>query len=56
VVIDEFWDRAGIERQPSIVVPLGEAAEASRTIDRGDGTVWAADAREGFHGGARSKW
>ncbi len=56
VVIDEFWDRAGIERQPSIVVPLGEAAEASPAVDRGDGTVWAADAREGFHGGAHQTY
>ncbi len=52
VVVDAFWDRAGVERQPSVVVPLDEAAGAARSIDRGDGTVWAADAREGFHGGA----
>ncbi len=25
---------------------------AATDVDRGDGTVWAADAREGFHGGA----
>lgn len=52
VVIDAFWDRAGIDRQPSVVVPLARAASASTSLDRGDGTVWAADAREGFHGGA----
>jgi hypothetical protein len=52
VVIDDFWDRAGIRRQPSTVVPLDDAADAARSIDRGDGTVWAADARDGFHGGA----
>ena len=52
VVVDAFWDRAGISRQPSAVVPLDHAGEAARTLDRGDGTVWAADAREGFHGGA----
>ncbi len=52
VMVDAFWDRAGIERQPSIVVPLADAPQASQTIDRGDGTVWAADARDGFHGGA----
>ncbi len=52
VVVDAFWDRAGIVRQPSRVVALREAVEASKTIDCGDGTVWAADAREGFHGGA----
>ena len=52
VVVDAFWDRAGIDRQPSIVVPFGEAVNACATVDRGDGTVWAADARDGFHGGA----
>lgn len=52
VEVDAFWDRAGVDRQPSMVVPLGEAAAASGSIDRGDGTVWAADARDGFHGGA----
>ena len=52
VVVDAFWDRAGIDRQPAIVISLDEAARAARSIDRGDGTVWAADAREGFHGGA----
>ncbi len=52
VVVDAFWDRAGIARQPSAVVPVDDAAGASTSIDRGDGTVWAADARDGFHGGA----
>jgi len=52
VMVDAFWDRAGIARQPSVVVPLADAPQASRSIDRGDGTVWAADARDGFHGGA----
>ena len=52
VVVDAFWDRAGIERQPSVVAPLADATQASQSIDHGDGTVWAADARDGFHGGA----
>jgi hypothetical protein len=52
VVVDEFWDRAGIARQPSLVVDVDDAPSASANIDRGAGTVWAADAREGFHGGA----
>jgi hypothetical protein len=52
VVVDAFWDRADVERQPSRVVALGNAARAATDVDRGDGTVWAADAREGFHGGA----
>jgi hypothetical protein len=52
VVVDEFWDRAGVDRKPSAVVPLDDAERAAATLDRGDGTVWAADARDGFHGGA----
>ena len=52
VVVDAFWDRAGVERQPSRVVALDAVARAATDVDRGDGTVWAADAREGFHGGA----
>ncbi len=52
VVVDAFWDRTGVERQPSRVVTLGDATRAASELDRGDGTVWAADAREGFHGGA----
>lgn len=56
VVVDAFWDRAGIKRQSSIVVPLDDATEASESIDRGHGTVWAADARDGFHGGARQTY
>ena len=31
---------------------LDEAGRAAKELDRGGGTVWAADAREGFHGGA----
>jgi hypothetical protein len=52
VVVDAFWDRAGVERSPSKVVPLDDAARAASLLDRGDGTVWAADARDGFHGAA----
>ncbi len=52
VVVDAFWDRAGVARQPARVVALLDAERAVSDLDRGDGTVWAADAREGFHGGA----
>jgi hypothetical protein len=52
VVVDSFWDRAGVERQPFAVVALADAERAASRLDRGDGTVWAADARDGFHGGA----
>lgn len=56
-VIDGFWDRAGVRRLPSAVVPLGDAGDASVSVDRGAGTVWAADARDGFHGGGHhTRW
>lgn len=54
VVVDAVWDAAGVPRAPSEVVPVGEAAAAAARLDAGEGTVWAADAREGFHGGATS--
>jgi hypothetical protein len=52
--IDAFWDRIGIERSPFVVAPLSIAAVrgASDRMDRGSGTVWAGDARDGLHGGA----
>jgi ATP-grasp domain len=56
VVVDGFWDRAGIERQPSLVVGLADAPETAAALDRGSGTVWAADARDGFHGGAHQTY
>jgi hypothetical protein len=52
VVVDDFWDRAGVEHRPSLVVGLGAATDAAVEVDLGHGTVWAADARDGFHGGA----
>ncbi|MEM9513836.1 MAG: hypothetical protein AAGA42_03175 [Actinomycetota bacterium] len=57
VVADELWDRAGVRRSPSEVVPLADAARAARSLDQGAGTVWAADARDGFHGGGSgTRW
>ncbi len=56
-IIDAFWDRAGVRRLASVIVPLDDAATAAHSIDRGDGTVWAADARDGYHGGAhQTRW
>jgi hypothetical protein len=52
--VDEFWDAAGVRRAPSEVLPVdGDSLRAAaRRLDRGLGTVWAGDAREGLHGGA----
>lgn len=53
VRIDAFWDDAGVARAPSRVVPADYDAlmAAASALDRGSGTVWAADAREGLNGG-----
>jgi hypothetical protein len=54
VVIDAFWDELDVTRAPSRVVPAAssELRAAAHELDRGRGTVWAGDAREGINGGA----
>ena len=57
VIVDEFWDRAGVARLRSAVCAVEEAPGIAPMIDRGSGTVWSGDAREGFHGGgAHTHW
>ena len=53
VRIDAFWDAVGVRRAPSRVVAAdyGALKAAASGLDRGSGTVWAADAREGLTGG-----
>jgi hypothetical protein len=53
-VIDSFWDRAGVARQPSVNcrIDSGLLATASAQVDGGAGVVWSGDSREGFNGGA----
>jgi hypothetical protein len=52
--VDAFFDAAGVARAPSEVVPAeaGALRAAARRLDRGGGTAWAGDAREGVNGGA----
>ncbi len=52
-IADEMFDAVGVPRPPSAVVPVDADAivHAAATLDRGAGTVWAADARGGFNGG-----
>ena len=52
MIIDAFWDAAGVKRAASRIVRVEEAALAHRDLDQGRGTVWVADNREGWHGGA----
>ena len=53
VKVDAFWDAAGVKRAPSKVVPTRYESlkTAAASLDRGLGTVWAADARDGTNGG-----
>jgi hypothetical protein len=56
-VVDGLLDRAGVARAPSVVVAVTDALAARHAVDVGAGTVWAGDAREGFHGGATlTRW
>ncbi len=51
---DELWAAAGIRHAPYEIVAAdreGLVAAALR-LDRGSGTVWAGDSRDGVHGGA----
>jgi hypothetical protein len=53
-VIDSFFDRAGVDRatSESVACDVDELRRAARWQDRGAGTVWSGDTREGFNGGA----
>lgn len=53
-VVDTLWDAAGVPRSPSAIVPARqeELEVAAARLDEGLGTVWVADNREGWHGGA----
>jgi hypothetical protein len=56
---DALWDRAGVARAPSEIVPARKDAleRAAAGLDLGAGTVWVGDAREGFHGGGEyARW
>jgi hypothetical protein len=49
--VDALLDRAGVPRAPSAVVAVAQAAHVCGALDAGAGTVWSADARDGYHGG-----
>lgn len=58
-IIDDLWDAIGVQRSPSVVVEteLDALKTAHSELDEGAGTVWAADAKSGFHGGAAyTRW
>jgi len=51
-IADALWDAAGVLRATARVVASAyhELTAAAREVDRGHGTVWSGDAREGFNG------
>lgn len=51
--VDAFFDAAGVLRPPCLLLPPERDAlvDAGCSLDRGQGTVWAGDARDGFNGG-----
>jgi hypothetical protein len=53
LVVDEIWDAVGVPRaeHASVSVADGELGRAAARLDRGHGTVWSGDARDGFNGG-----
>lgn len=52
--VDAIWQAAGVPQAPSVIVPAETDAlrSAAAALDTGAGTVWVADNREGWHGGA----
>ncbi len=54
MICDAMWDSIGIERAPAVIVPVYQGAleSAHQSLDKGKGTVWVGDNKEGWHGGA----
>ncbi len=54
-LVDAVWDACDVQRAPSRVVPVFDGAlrQAATEVDEGLGTVWVADNRLGWHGGAQ---
>ncbi len=52
MIVDELWDAAGVARAPSAVVAVQDAVRHHARLEGPLGTVWVADNREGWHGGA----
>jgi hypothetical protein len=50
-IADAWFDAIDVPRPPAQVVAADAIARAADALDRGAGTVWSGDAREGFNGG-----
>lgn len=53
LLAESVWDAVGAPHAPARVVPVDAdaLAAAADELDRGAGSVWAGDARDGFNGG-----
>ena len=51
--IDAVWDSLGVARSKSSVIDVSDPdlIDHARVLDQGYGTIWAADNRDGVHGG-----
>lgn len=59
LVVGDIWHEAGVAHVPCEIVTADPPSlrQAAERLDRGDGTVWAADATQGWHGGAEgTRW
>ena len=55
--VDDLLDLAEVPRAPSTILTVDEALVRWRDLDTGAGTVWAADATHGYHGGGSlTRW
>lgn len=52
VEVLRLWDEADVTSPPHLVVPVGDAPAAAQRMASDLGSVWAADNKEGWHGGA----
>ena len=56
-VVDALWDAAGVRRALSEIVEVDHAVAAHQRLAGPMGAVWAADNREGWHGGGEyTRW
>ena len=51
---ESIWEAAGVAHagHVNVAAVASDLVETARSMDRGDGTVWAGDDREGWNGGA----
>ena len=58
MLADQIWAAADVPCAPHLIVPVDEEALAAATDRMAGplGAVWSGDARDGFNGGATTRW